>query len=536
MPESFDSPDAAVARTRDNGTAHTMTQPQPSTGFLPAVALLALAGTAGLLPAPAEAATSFEGRVYYFGDLHAHSGYSVDGGSSDLNNCNGSACGDVADFFGIARNEAGLDFCAISDHVNDERSMDSSSWPLVVQLVNEANDPEGGFVSILGAELNVETSSGQRYGHRNLYFFSDEAVLNGIPFDALAGPGRPDDCDGMWQSLAELASDHGPLLYLPHHPIAAMPEPTDWSCQDSGFAPVVEIYSAHGNSHADPSVDPYDPVWGGSVEGSSVSEALDLSSHGHRIGIIGGTDLHDTRPGMICHLDGHMQYLPYGGSLTGLFLDEGVTLNRTGIYDALVRRHTYATTGPKVPTQLALLASDGTNLAVMGDILPSIESLPVTLQLTVPESFSPHVTGVELLDGAAGSSPMAETAVGVYSLELGEASFPWLGYAVVTVDGASYWAAQGVACTDHGPDALGQDDIEKLWTSPLWIEDLVPPADEEPADEEPADATPSTGLGRTNSGGCACSLRSDAATGSILGLLLVPAWLRRTRSSAPTAE
>jgi len=62
----------------------------------------------------AQGAEFFEGYGFYLGEPHAHTGYSVDGGSSDLrDNC--KYCGAFADFMPIAR-ENGLDFVVISDH------------------------------------------------------------------------------------------------------------------------------------------------------------------------------------------------------------------------------------------------------------------------------------------------------------------------------------------------------------------------------------------------------------------------------------
>lgn len=107
---------------------------------------LAAAGLVGVLAivaaTGAAAAEDFGDHSYYFGELHAHTGHSADGGSSDLGNCQGLMCGNAADYFDTLRYAAGLDFGAITDHVNGP-SMPSESWEILIGLVGDAHDPGG---------------------------------------------------------------------------------------------------------------------------------------------------------------------------------------------------------------------------------------------------------------------------------------------------------------------------------------------------------------------------------------------------------
>ena len=46
------------------------------------------------------------GQGFYLGDLHAHTGYSLDGGSSDLDNCPFEVCAEALDVGGEAQRAA----------------------------------------------------------------------------------------------------------------------------------------------------------------------------------------------------------------------------------------------------------------------------------------------------------------------------------------------------------------------------------------------------------------------------------------------
>ena len=64
--------------------------PLAAAGLVGGLAIVAATG--------ALAAEELDDRTYYFGELHAHTGYSADGGSADLGNCQGLMCGNAARF------------------------------------------------------------------------------------------------------------------------------------------------------------------------------------------------------------------------------------------------------------------------------------------------------------------------------------------------------------------------------------------------------------------------------------------------------
>ena len=427
---------------------------------------------AALASFPALGAEEFGGQSFYFGELHAHTGLSGDGGSSDLGNCNDpGACGDYWAYFDTARYEAGLDFAAITDHINGPGEMVPGGWPDTLDLVRDAHDPQGGFVALMGAEMQHILEDQITLGHKNYLFFGDDTQLLGLSMGELQLPGESPNCEAMWADVALLDQTFGPFLLIPHHPAPERPMPTLWSCHDERYSPVVEIYSGHGNSR-DPG-DPYDPPVFDPVPEATVNEALDPLLFGHRLGVIGGTDLHDSQPGMVCHLDVHQLGHQYAGSLTGIFLEPDRSLDRRAIGEALVRRHTYATTGPRFPLLLQAVDDDGEVRAQMGDVLPPTASADVRLRVSLPAYAVPYVLAVELYDAWGNVTVLDSAQAGVYELELDKLEAPWFAYAIVRVDGETWWADQGVDCEDGGTD-----DEERIWSSPIWFDALDPRDDD----------------------------------------------------------
>jgi hypothetical protein len=182
--------------------------------------------------------------------------------------------------------------------------------------VRAHNDPWGGFVTIPAAEAAFGTNEGHEYGHKNAYVFDDDDAvqlrLADFPSNATVR-----SCDEIWES-ADTLSAAGPTLLFAHHPAVRMPMPTDWSCHDQTYEPVVEVISEHGNS-LDPATD-YHPVRV-YQDGSDVHAALE--TFGLEVGFVGGTDNHMALPGSVCGLDAMKPTLPYGGALTMVALRTG---------------------------------------------------------------------------------------------------------------------------------------------------------------------------------------------------------------------
>ncbi len=409
------------------------------------------------VPLAARAAEPFGDGVYYLGDLHAHTGYSGDAGASDLGDCDGS-CGALADVFGTARDN-GLDFVAITDHVNGTAALTAAQFADLNARVVAANDPSGGFVTIPGAEVWFTIrGTDQRLGHKTLLLFGDDATVSGLTLVDMR-PGTTSTvgaCEDIWTWMDGLSTSFGDAMLIPHHPAVQMPMHNDWSCHDPTWEPAVEVYSEHGSSLHD---DGYDTPGEGIYEDFTVHSALDPDRYGLSFGFVGGTDSHDTRPGDVCGTDTEQPTHLYGGGLTVAVLDASASFDRSTLHDAIRERRTYVTTGPALPMTIAWSAG-GHQLGGLGDALDTPVTLDLEASVSFPVDRDGHVLAVDLV-GPDGSWSLCGDGAGNWTGSVPAGEVPaWL-YVAVEIDGAGWYGAG--ACADGG------DDIEWLWGSPSTI-------------------------------------------------------------------
>jgi hypothetical protein len=260
----------------------------------------------------------------YWGDIHNHTRLSHDGYGTDP--------------YGYARKVSGLEFAAITDHY---QSLGQEGYDQALKWAQESYDP-GQFVTLLADERNPKPWT----GHHNLYVRDAEhflAYASKLDNPKFADPDR----EGHLQVLL----DPTVAMLIPHHTGLAwrkisldedLSEAVKWdACDDAGLRPVMEIYSHHGQSEC------WNPQHLLSYEfnrmrrserRSNVSVsgpyyAQDYWMAGRRVGVIGSSDEHSAQPGR-----------KHGG-LTAVWSDE---LTREGIFDALLARHCYATTGERI--------------------------------------------------------------------------------------------------------------------------------------------------------------------------------------------
>jgi len=413
---------------------------------------------------PAAAAEPFGRDVYYFGDLHAHSGYSGDAGSSDLvGTCDGS-CGAFADLFTTARAND-LDFVAITDHVNGSAALSASEFDILNAAVLAAHDPADGFVTLPAAEVwFTERSTGDRIGHKTLLLFGDDTTLAGLSVaDVRVASGTAvDSCEAIWDWMDSLVAGFGDALLLPHHPSVRMPMQTDWGCYDPTYEPAVEIYSEHGNGLDDGA---YDAPGEGIYADSTTLSALDPDTYGLMLGFIAGTDSHDSRPGGVCDTDTEQPTHLYGGGLTVAVLDAAEAFDRAAIHTAIVDHRTYVTTGPLLPMSVSWSAN-GRVLGGLGEAVSAPASFDLDVEVTVPVDRARYVTAVDVV-GPDTTWSLTDDGAGEWTGAVPAGEVPaWL-FVAVEIDGAAWYAPEG--CDDGG------DDVEWLWGSPspltLWEDD-----------------------------------------------------------------
>ena len=238
-----------------------------------------------------------------FGDLHGHSALSDGTGTPE-------------DYYAYARDVAGLDFAALTDHDHwGMRFVDESPelWDEILAANRAAHQP-GRFVVLHGYEWTSWI-----HGHRHVLFFDDRPQIY-----SSMDP-RYEDPRDLWSALRGRKA-----LTIPHHS-GGGPIPTDWSIPpDPELEPLVEIASVHGVSEAsDAPGSIYSPV-----AGAFARDALD---RGYELGFMGGGDSHDGHPGLAL----------LSSNQGGLVAVLDAESSREGLYEAFRSRRVYATNGTR---------------------------------------------------------------------------------------------------------------------------------------------------------------------------------------------
>lgn len=233
--------------------------------------------------------------------------------------------------------------------------MSDGWWEVVKDKASEWYSP-GKFVTFSAYEW---TSYG--YGHRNVYFLTDDKPIlrcvDGKPPVSEEGRSPVD----LWRFLEKVGAA---AITIPHHPSLTQ-FPVDWDYYNPRFDRLVEIVSIwgvfeyYGN--------PYSCMTSNNLPRFFVVDALE---RGYTIGIIGGGDTHDCRPGddrrgvvkRNYPKDGainplselHLPYFvhnPLGCGLAAVYAED---TTRESIFDALYRRRAYATVGARIRLEFSI--------------------------------------------------------------------------------------------------------------------------------------------------------------------------------------
>ncbi len=280
----------------------------------------------------------------YWGDLHGHSGE--------------YACGQgtIDGYYQFARDYAGLDFCALTDHDQSAGVPHdlSSIWDKVCRAAQYYNRPHE-FVAFLGYEWSSSTglAHGEApdrplphgYGHKCIYYLGDDE-----PLFSCVDP-RSNTPDRLWKRLAGREA-----LAIPHHPATRENWWTDWDYHNPEYERLVEIYSVWGSSERSAADgNPY-PIrhGGGETPGRHVLDAL---RRGYVLGFIGGGDTHDGSPGRgYAHFprsekEREREVGIYRPGLHAVYAKE---LTREALWQAMKVRRTYATTGARIVVEFSV--------------------------------------------------------------------------------------------------------------------------------------------------------------------------------------
>ncbi len=321
----------------------------------------------------------------YWGDIHGHTIQS-------------DGLGAVEDYYAYGRDMSLLDFCSVADHAGH---MGPGEWERARAVAGAAYEP-GTYVTFCGNELNART------GEKCVYFRRDSHSMYRYPDDR--------------NTLFELARA-GEALIIPHqHGRGPWPYPKD-------VIRVTEMYSIWGAFEYPGNPRPC--IGGGDYTGRTV---LDMLLAGYRPGVIGGSDCHAGHPG---HTDWLRACKAYWCGLAAVYAEE---LTREAIWQALLDRRCYATTGPRIIVGLR------SGEARMGSEVP-----------VAPErerTFDIEVVGTEALKR-------------VTLIKNGQPRFilPGNGQLLRTTVSDS----QGPGEPAFYYLRVAQEDGEMAWSSPLWF-------------------------------------------------------------------
>ncbi len=406
-----------------------------------------------LVNARAVAGEVYRGMETCVGDPHAHTGISADGASSDLQRgCAGCGSLDGVLDFAAAR---GLDWVAVSDHVNGGATMDADGWRRLQEVLARPSR----VTVVPAAELAFVWTGGAPVGHRNLMLFGDEAQLRGLTLDEVRPFGEEiyvDRCEDLSAWMQRVTAQRGPALLIPHHPAIRLPSVTDWGCFAPAWSPVVEVYSSHGNSLDEARGYDLSPF----LEPSAlVQTAMAPEGPALRMGFLAGSDRHDTRPGDTCSPLRFQTRQPYLGGVTLALVPEAEGCTRTALYEALLARRTVASTGPAVPVSVTW-HQDANVLAMLGEPVAAHDDADLTLNVSVPGSWSRFVAEVVAVT-PDGEVPLVPHGAD-WSTSWAAGAAPAWAYAALRLVGT-----QREGCADGGADT-----DEWLWASPSWIQEV----------------------------------------------------------------
>jgi len=371
----------------------------------------------GLNLNPVEVLAPASSPQLFWGDLHLHSTFS-DGKEV------------ASGLYPFARSR-GLDFAAISDHVNTgdvyatpwefNHTMNAADWQALQGLARSYDVP-GSFVTLLAYEASIgsiwELSNclGQGAsrcpmveGDWNVYFSSDSAPLPNADSVFAA--------DGILATLATLdplavviphyGGRRADLLGLVGHP-------------NQSLVPVLEIISNHTT--------PPDGAEGW---------ASQIVASGGRLGFIGSSDDHSGHPGR------SMWQTRYG-----YLAAWASSLDRAAILDAIRRRHTYAASHDDRPI-VTVSANGG---ATMGDVVRLAAGEDPAMSVTV-SSRAQVATASLVRDGSVAwqETPTSSTTAPPFAVTVSYSEpLPRNGTGY-------YWK-------------IAFDNGSAVWTSPIWFD------------------------------------------------------------------
>lgn len=338
-------------------------------------------------------------RQLYWGDTHCHSRFSADSAA------NNPLIASPEDDYEYARNRSDLDFCMVTDHIEDQSE---EEWQETREAANRCCEP-GRFVTFSGFEATFQPS--RKNGDKNVYFFNDdEDWVN----------------HGTTEELYEnLRGRRGRVMVIPH-----LHAGVNWGQHDPELERVVEIYAHWGCGLSPESEPPLVPLRRNRRPETFVSHALE---HGIKLGFIASADHSYGHPGD----DFWWRLSSYNGGLAGVYADE---LTKEGVWDALWERRCYATTRARILLELDI------NGHPMGE---ELKQMAGERHICVKAYGTAAIESVEIIKNARTLHRRSKADA--------------LDVALTFVD------QEAERETDYYYAHVMQVDGEQAWSSPIWV-------------------------------------------------------------------
>lgn len=308
-------------------------------------------------PIRATSDSSNQELVHFWGDTHGQSNETL-------------GTNTAMEYFLFGRDRAFLD---VMGHQGNDFQITGSFWRDLNVLCAELDVP-GRFICIPGYEWSANTAVG---GDRNVHFRREGETIHRSSHAQIADPGDMVDEESDAHTAHELFEKlTGKDCVVMAHVGGRYADVT--FAHDDTLETAVEVHSDWGTFEW--------IIW----------DALDK---GYRVGIVGNSDGHKGRPGA------SYPGASFFGSQGGLTCFLASQLDRDSIFDAMRRRHHYATTGNRVFLDVAVTTE--TDAVVLTGRNPRDEtSIAITRRLIMGDVARVGDVAVDLDVSIVGSAPI----------------------------------------------------------------------------------------------------------------------------------
>jgi hypothetical protein len=374
----------------------------------------------------------------FWGDYHKHS-FHCDGHQKP---------GEIYEY---ARSFAYLDFGMVTSHdMMPFPKRGARNWKTIWEATEAAHEP-GEFITFQAYEWthNNPFSSEDARGHKVVIFKNPDHLLPILPF-TYGDEGDKLEFMPPTTLLDWLKKRAGKdVIVIPHHlplykwwvfPEVGMDEmggplPPMTREEIDAMQPVAEVFSkVHGNNESYEMMNwiQEPTTFGGSVIFTFWQDAL-------KDGV---------RAGAVCAGDNH--YLPMGHPRdTGLTAVKAESLTREAVFEAIARRHTYGTSGPRVFIDFVI------GVAKMGDIVPFKPGSPKPTLEGVVVSPVP----IDFIEVVKVTPEKALVCHEHDALGERETFFAWQDFGHSPIRWTCYYLRIHLDSDEHG-----------AWTSPIWLD------------------------------------------------------------------